>query len=92
MNLTGLVGQLSCADAGAAESPDAKTNKLKSSFMGKSYLQVRSMRFASGEEVLIACVITEEGRVGYGISLNLDATEARHMAERAVGLQAREPR
>ncbi|MGE5641307.1 MAG: hypothetical protein ACM30H_14550 [Clostridia bacterium] len=52
-------------------------------------LHVRSARLASGDELLIAEVRTEDGRVGYGFSYRLDATEARHMAERHAGL--REP-
>lgn len=45
-------------------------------------LHVHSTRLASGEEALIARVKTSDGRIGYGFSLSLDATEARHMAER----------
>ncbi len=50
-------------------------------------LHVRSTRLASGDELLIAEVRTEDGRVGYGFSYKLDATEARHMAERHAGLR-----
>ena len=50
-------------------------------------LHVRSARLASGEELLIAEVRTEDGRVGYGFSYKLDATEARHMAEEHAGLR-----
>ena len=50
-------------------------------------LHVRSTRLASGGELLIAEVRTEDGRVGYGFSYKLDATEARHMAERHAGLR-----
>ena len=50
-------------------------------------LEVRSTRLASGDELLIAEVRTPEGRVGYGFSFRLDATEARHMAEAHAGLR-----
>ena len=50
-------------------------------------LHVRSMRLASGDELLVAEVRTQDGRVGYGISYRLDATEARHMAEEHAGLR-----
>ena len=49
------------------------------------------MRLATGEEALIARVIAPDGRVGYGFSLRLDATEARHMAEWAAGVRAERP-
>ena len=45
------------------------------------------MRIATGQEVLVARVLTQGGRVGYGFSLQLDATAARHMAEWAAGLR-----
>jgi hypothetical protein len=47
-----------------------------------AHLHVHSARLASGDEVLIARVKAADGRIGYGFSLSLDATEARHMAER----------
>jgi len=49
------------------------------------------MRIASGEEVLVARVLAEDGRVGHGFSFRLDATEARHMAEYDAGLRAERP-
>ena len=49
------------------------------------------MRLATGEEALIARVVAPGGRVGYGFSLRLDATEARHMAEWAAGVRAERP-
>ena len=52
-----------------------------------AHLEVRSMRLASGDELLLAELRTPDGRVGYGISFRLDATEARHMAEAALGLR-----
>ena len=59
--------------------------------MRASYLHVHSMRLATGEEVLIARVVAPDGRVGYGFSFRLDATEARHMAEWAAGVRAVRP-
>ena len=49
------------------------------------------MRLATGEEALIARVVAPDGRVGYGFSLRLDATEARHMAEWSAGVRAERP-
>jgi hypothetical protein len=49
------------------------------------------MRLATGEEALIARVLTTEGKVGYGLSFRLDATEAWHMAERAAGVRSERP-
>ena len=54
----------------------------------KAALEVRSARLTSGEEVLIAFVKAADGRVGWGISFELDATEARRMAERHAGLDS----
>jgi hypothetical protein len=44
------------------------------------FIHVHSIRISSGEEVLVARVLSEDGRVGYGFSFRLDATEARHLA------------
>ena len=49
------------------------------------------MRLATGEEALVARVVAPGGRIGYGFSLRLDATEARHMAEWAAGVRAERP-
>ena len=49
------------------------------------------MRLASGEEALVARVLTKDGRAGFGFSLSLDATEARHMAEWDAGTRAEKP-
>ena len=54
------------------------------------FVHVHSMRLATGEEALIARVVAP-GRVGYGFSFRLDATEARHMAEWAAGVRAERP-
>ena len=49
------------------------------------------MRVATGEEALVARVVAPGGRVGYGFSFRLDATEARHMAEWAAGVRGERP-
>lgn len=58
---------------------------------GSHHVHVHSMRLATGEEALIARVLTPQGRVGYGFSFRQDATEARHMAEWAAGVRAERP-
>ena len=50
------------------------------------------MRLASGHEVLVARVLTKDGKVGYGFSFRLDAAEARHMAEWHAGAREERPR
>jgi len=50
------------------------------------------MRLASGHEVLVARVLKEDGGTGFGFSLRLDATEARHMAEWHAGLRKEKPK
>ena len=40
------------------------------------------MRLPSGEEALVTRAVADDGTVGYGYSLTLDATASRHMAER----------
>jgi hypothetical protein len=49
------------------------------------------MRIATGEEALVARVVADGGKLGYGFSFRLDATEARHMAEWAAGVRAERP-
>jgi hypothetical protein len=49
------------------------------------------LRLATGEEALVARVLTTEGKVGYGFSFRLDGTEARHMAEWAAGARRERP-
>jgi hypothetical protein len=49
------------------------------------------MRLASGQEALVARVLTGEGKTGFGFSMRLDATEARHMAEWTAGVRAERP-
>lgn len=49
------------------------------------------MRLASGHEALVARVLRDDGGAGFGFSLRLDATEARHMAEWHAGLRKEKP-
>jgi hypothetical protein len=50
------------------------------------------MRLATGQEVLVARVLTKGGDTGYGFSFRLDAAEARHMAEWHAGARAEKPK
>jgi len=59
--------------------------------LNTAFIHVHSIRVSSGEEVLVARVLTQSGRIGYGFSFRLDATEARHMAEYHAGLRAERP-
>ena len=52
---------------------------------------MQSLRTATGEEALVARVVSQEGKVGFGFSFRLDATEARHMAEWAAGVRGERP-
>ena len=52
---------------------------------------MQSLRLATGEEALVARVLTSDGKTGFGFSMRLDATEARHMAEWAAGARAERP-
>jgi len=45
-----------------------------------AHVHVQSMRLASGEEALVARVLTEAGTMGFGFSFELESTPARHMA------------
>jgi hypothetical protein len=56
-----------------------------------NFIHVHSIRLATGEEVLVARVLADDGRVGYGFSFRLDATEARHMAEYHAGVRPERP-
>lgn len=49
------------------------------------------MRLASGQEALVTRVLADNGRTGFGFNLQLDAIEARHMAEFDAGLRAERP-
>ncbi len=57
-----------------------------------AFVHVHSMRLRSGHEALIARVLTKDGRSGFGFSMRLDATEARHMAEWHAGVRAERPK
>jgi hypothetical protein len=57
----------------------------------RHHVHVHSLRLATGEEALIARVVAPDGRIGFGFSLRLDATEARHMAEWAAGVRDERP-
>src|SRR6266850_818554 len=89
MNFTGFEGHASCACAPSEKISAAR--KAGRRFMRASYIHVHSIRIATGEEVLVARVLAEDGRVGYGFSFRLDATAARHMAEWHAGVRAERP-
>jgi len=59
---------------------------------GPRFVHTQSLRLASGQEALVTRVLADDGRIGFGFSLQLDATEARHMAMHAAGLRAERPR
>lgn len=42
--------------------------------------------------MLVARVLTKEGKAGFGFSMRLDAAEARHMAEWHAGVRAERPK
>jgi hypothetical protein len=56
------------------------------------FVHTQSMRLASGQEALVTRVLAEDGRTAFGFSLQLDATEARHMAMHQLGLWPERPR
>lgn len=57
-----------------------------------SFVHTQSMRLASGHEALVARALADDGRTGFGFSLELDATQARHMALYEAGLWPERPR
>jgi hypothetical protein len=57
-----------------------------------AFVHVHSMRLQSGHEALVARVLTQEGKTGFGFSFRLDAGEARHMAEWQAGVRAEKPK
>jgi len=57
-----------------------------------AFVHVHSMRLEAGQEALVARVLTKDGKVGFGFSFRLDATEARHMAEWYAGARREGPR
>src|SRR2546421_1062480 len=90
MKRMGFEGHVSCAPAANEMTSAARKRKIR--FIGASYIHVHSLRIASGQEVLVARVVSDAGRVGYGFSFRLDATEARHMAAWNAGLGGERPR
>jgi hypothetical protein len=56
-----------------------------------AFVHIHSVRLKTGDEILIARVISDSGEIGYGFSLRLDGTEARHMAEWNAGVRAEIP-
>lgn len=50
------------------------------------------MRLQTGQEALVARVLTRDGKTGYGFSFRLDAAEAREMAEWHAGARMERPR
>jgi hypothetical protein len=57
-----------------------------------SFVHTQSMRLASGQEALVARALADDGRTAFGFSLELDATQARHMALYELGLWPERPR
>ena len=57
-----------------------------------SFVHTQSMRLASGHEALVSRALADDGRTGFGFSLELDATQARHMALYELGLWPERPR
>jgi hypothetical protein len=49
--------------------------------VSRPFVHTRSVRVASGEEVLVTRAVAADGRIGFGYSRTLDATASRHMAE-----------
>ena len=58
---------------------------------GLTHVHVHSLRLLTGQEALVARVLTLDGRTGYGFSFRLDAAEARQMAEWDAGARAERP-
>jgi len=67
----------------------ANASKIRS--IKPSYIHTQSVRLASGHEALVTRVLAEDGRSAFGFSLQLDATEARHMAMYQLGLCTERP-
>jgi len=55
------------------------------------FIHTNSLRLADGREALVTRVLREDGGTGFGFSLQLDATAARHMALFHAGLRAERP-
>jgi hypothetical protein len=56
-----------------------------------AFVHTHSMRLASGQEALVTRVLRKDGRAFFGFSLQLDATEARHMALFHAGVRTERP-
>jgi hypothetical protein len=65
--------------------------KARIAFIRASYIHVHSMRLASGHEALVARVLAQDGKIGYGFTMRLDAGEARRMAEWHAGMRSEKP-
>jgi hypothetical protein len=50
------------------------------------------MRLGTGQEALVCRVLGDDGATAFGFSLQLDATEARHIALYNAGLRSERPR
>jgi hypothetical protein len=94
MRRTGLAGQVSGAWAAAGSIAEMTTaaNSSTIAFIKASYLHTQSIRLASGQEALVTRAVARDGRAGYGFSLQLDATQARHMALYQLGLKPERPK
>lgn len=57
-----------------------------------AFIHTSSLRLADGREALVTRVLREDGGTGFGFSLQLDATESRHMALHHAGLRAERPK
>jgi hypothetical protein len=60
--------------------------------LGLKYVHVHSMRLQTGQEALVARVLTLDGKTGFGFSFRLDAADARQMAEWDAGTGVARPR
>jgi hypothetical protein len=56
------------------------------------FVHTHSLRLGSGQEALVTRVLRDDGAAFFGFSLQLDATEARHMALFHAGLRGERPR
>jgi hydroxymethylglutaryl-CoA lyase len=73
----------SSAASCTAASPAAASTRLPR----RASVHTHSVRLASGDEALVTRAVADDGKIGYGYSLTLDGTAARHMAERNAGLR-----
>jgi hypothetical protein len=61
-------------------------------FFQNGFIHTQSMRLASGHEALVTRVLKDDGSAAFGFSLQLDATQARHMALYEAGRWPERPR